>query len=80
MLLTGLGTAMIATHAIANSLLGVLYSPALAAGNLAVAVIGRCIGAGYHDEAYRYGKRCISISRLLLFAAGLLFYPALSFY
>jgi len=77
MFLTGLGTAMIATHAVTNSLLGVLHSPALAAGNVAVAVIGRCIGAGEKEEAYRYGKRCVNISRILLIAAGLIFYPLL---
>lgn len=61
-----LGTAALATHAIANSLLGLIYAPAFAVGALSVTVVGRCIGAQKYDEAYRYGKRCNQIALLLL--------------
>ncbi|HBJ16870.1 MAG TPA: hypothetical protein DDY81_03430, partial [Clostridiales bacterium] len=37
-----LGTTALATHAIANSVIGVWYSPAMAAANLSVTVVGRC--------------------------------------
>lgn len=77
MYMISLGTTALATHAIANSLIGLLYSPASSAGSLAVTVVGRCIGAGQYDEAYRYGKRCNQISLLLLVAAALVFYPLL---
>ena len=70
-----LGTAALATHAIANSIMGLIFSPAMSAGNLAVAVVGRCIGAKEYDEAYRYGKACTTISHILMGAACLIGYP-----
>ncbi len=72
-----LGTSAVATHAIANSLLGVLNSPAMSTGGLAVAVVGRCIGAGKQEEAYTYGKRCRQIACILLIVTGLIFFPLL---
>ncbi len=72
-----LGTTALATHAIANSLMGLLYSPAMSAGSLAVTVVGRCIGAEAYDEARRYGHRCNQIALLLLIATALVFYPLL---
>ncbi len=72
-----LGTTAVATHAIANSLISLLYSPAMSAGSLAVTVVGRCVGAGKTDEAYRYGKICNRIALLLLVLFGILFYPLL---
>ena len=43
MYMISLGTTALATHAIANSVIGVWYSPAMAAANLSVTVVGRCI-------------------------------------
>lgn len=77
MYMTALGTTAIATQAITNSLIGVLYSPAMSVSNLAVTVVGRCIGAGKQEEAYLYGRRCNQIALLLLIAASLVFYPLL---
>lgn len=77
MFMTSLGTTALATQAITNSLLGLLYCPAGAVGNLAVAVVGRCIGAGRREEAYQYGRRCNQIALLLLIVSALIFYPLL---
>lgn len=72
-----LGTAALATHAIGTSIMGLIFSPAMSAGNLAVAVVGRCIGAEEYDEAYRYGKVCTNISMILMVLACLIAYPML---
>ena len=77
MYMTTLGTTAIATQAITLSLMGLLYSPAMSVGTLAVTVVGRCIGAGKRDDAYYYGRRCNQISLLLIVAASLIFYPLL---
>lgn len=70
-----LGTAAVATHAIANSIFCVVTSAAIAAGNLGVTVVGRCIGAGDQKWAYSYGKKMNILALLLILAASALFYP-----
>lgn len=77
MYMVPLGTTAMATHAIVNSLLGFLYSPASAMCAVSVAVVGRCVGAGKKEEAYTYGKRCNQMSLLLMIAAMVIFYPLL---
>lgn len=72
-----LGTAALATHAIANSIMGLIFAPTMSAANLAVTVVGRCIGAGEKDEAYRYGKACTNIGMILMGIACLIGYPLL---
>lgn len=72
-----LGTTALAIHAIANSIMGLIISPSMSAGGLAITVVGRCIGAGEHEEAYRYGKVCTNISLILMGAACLVAYPLL---
>ena len=72
-----LGTTALATHAIANSIMGLIFAPAMSAANLAVTVVGRCIGAKEYDEAYRYGQSCTMISHILMGAACLIGYPLL---
>ena len=72
-----LGTAALATHAIGTSIMGLIFAPAMSAGNLAVAVVGRCIGAEEYEEAYRYGKVCTNISHVLMGLACLIAYPML---
>lgn len=72
-----LGTTALAIHAIANSLIGLLYAPASSLNNVSVAVVGRCVGAGKESEAYTYGKRCRQISLLLLILTSVIFYPLL---
>lgn len=57
-----LGTEIIAANAITNSLLSIMYAASQAVGNLATAVVGRCIGAGKKDQARLYGKSLIKLS------------------
>lgn len=77
MYMISLGTTALATHAIANSLLGVWYSPAMAAANLSVIVVGRCVGAGKKDEAERYAARCNQIALILVVLTTVVFLPLL---
>lgn len=77
MYLIRLGTTAVAVNAIVNSLQGFLYAPAASVSNVAVAVVGRCVGAKKREEAYLYGKRCCQMSAFLLIAACLIFYPLL---
>lgn len=73
--LVKLGTTAVAVHAIANSLFSLTVSPALAVGNLAVTVVGRCVGAREKKWAYDYGAR-MNVLALLLLAAGMaVLYP-----
>lgn len=72
-----LGTTALATHAIGTSIMGLIYAPAMSASGLAVTVVGRCIGAGQYDEAYRYGKSITNISLILMGAACIIAYPLL---
>ena len=72
-----LGTAALATHAIACSIMGLIYAPAMSASSLAVTVVGRCIGAKEYDEAYRYGKNVTTISMVLMGVACIIAYPLL---
>ena len=77
MYMISLGTTALATHAIANSVIGVWYSPAMAAANLSVTVVGRCFGAEKYDEAKRYGVRCDQIALILVLLTSALFIPLL---
>lgn len=77
MYMVSLGTAAIATNAIVNSLLGLLYSPGYSVGSLSVTVVGRCFGAGKYEEAKMYGKRCNQIALILLLLFSFIFYPLL---
>lgn len=78
MYMIGLGTSALATHAIASSLLGILYAPASSIASLSVAVVGRCVGAEKYQEAYLYGKRCNQLTRILIAATALVFFPLLT--
>lgn len=71
-----LGTSALAAHAATNSLIGVLYAPASAAGNLAVTVVGRCIGAGKKQEARHYANVSVVISTILVIVTSFVFYPS----
>ena len=74
-----LGTSAISTHAIANSVLNVFTTASLSAGNLAVTVVGKCVGAGKKEEAYTYGKRCNQIAAVLMILSCVVFVPLLPF-
>lgn len=51
-----LGTVSVAANAVANSAFMLIWAAPMAAGNLAVTVVGQCIGAGDKQLARRYGK------------------------
>ena len=70
-----LGTSAIAVNSIAASLLGVVTAAALAAGNLSVTVVGRCVGAREKECAYRYGLVMVLFAGILLLASAAVFYP-----
>lgn len=73
--LVQLGTAAVATYAISNSIFGLATAAAAAAGNLAVTIVGRCIGAGEKQWAYDYGIRMNVLGLLLLGVAMALLCP-----
>lgn len=77
--LVQLGTTAVAVHAIANSLFGLTVAAAQAASNLAVTVVGRCIGANEKQWAYDYGIRMHMLALFLLGAAMVVFYPLYPF-
>lgn len=70
-----LGTTAMAINSIAASLFGVMTAAAMAAGNLAVTVVGRCIGANEKEHAYRYGYKMVILALVLLLVSAAVFYP-----
>ncbi|MBR4308087.1 MAG: MATE family efflux transporter [Oscillospiraceae bacterium] len=77
MYMVPLGTSAISTHTIANSVLNVMTTASLSAGNLAVTVVGKCVGAGKKEEAYTYGRRCNQLATVLVILSCILFVPLL---
>lgn len=59
MFLVKLGTESVAANAVTNSAISVFYSMGAAVSNLAVMVIGQCIGAGDKPMARCYGKKMV---------------------
>ena len=60
------GTFAISANAIASSLQGVITAAGLAAGNLAVTIVGQSIGRGAFPDARRYGYGSIALGLGLL--------------
>lgn len=79
MYMVPLGTSAISTHAIANSVLTVFTTASLSAGNLAVTVVGKCVGAEKPEEAHIYGKRCNQLATILMVLSCMVFVPLLPF-
>jgi len=77
MYMTLLGTAAVATNAIANSLMGLLYSAPMSINGLTATIVGRCIGADKKDEAKLYGKRCCQLALILMVISSVVFFPLL---
>ena len=74
-LLVPLGTGAVAVNAVATSLFGMVTAGALAAGTLAVTVVGRCIGAGERRHAYAYGYKITILGLALLCTGSAILYP-----
>lgn len=74
MFIVKLGTDSVAANAVCNSTLMVFYSMGMAVSNLAVTIVGQCIGAGDKDMARFYGKRMVWMGEasILLSLVGML--------
>lgn len=72
-----LGTTAIAINSIATSLFGLITAAGMAACNLSVTVVGRCIGAREKEHAFRYGYKAVILALVLLVLSALVFYPLL---
>lgn len=59
MYIVRLGTESVAANAVGNSTLMVFYATGAAVSNLAVTVVGQCIGAGDKTMARYYGKKMV---------------------
>lgn len=70
-----LGTANVASYAIANSSVGLMYAVTTSVGTLAITVCGRSTGANDKVLTRRYGKSMMSLSFVLTFISVLVFTP-----
>jgi putative MATE family efflux protein len=55
-LVSSLGTAAIASYAVASNLVTLLYLPGTAIGLGLITIVGQCVGAGKKEEAKRYTR------------------------
>lgn len=60
-----------------NSILSLLYAAPAAVGNLAVSVVGQCVGAGREDLARHYGKNLVHLGTALVAASLAVLLPLL---
>ena len=74
-----LGTMNVAANAVANSAFSLLYAAPSAVGNLAVTVVGQCVGAGEKGLARRYGKGMIKLATGINVLALAVLLPLLPF-
>lgn len=58
-----------------NSILSLLYAAPMAVGNLAVTVVGQCIGAAREDLAKRYGRNLVHLGTVLVIVSMLVLLP-----
>jgi len=77
MLISTMGTAGIAANSVANTLANYLYMPSTSLSNAAIAVVGRCYGAGEKKQAKKnactlmfWEYLCMWALSALLFALG----------
>lgn len=77
--MVGLGTAAVASYAVANSALTLLYAAATSAGMLAITICGRCFGAGEKALTKYYGKKMLSMSSILVIVSMVVFCPFMEY-
>lgn len=65
-LVSSLGTASIASYAVASNLVTILYLPGNAIGLGLITIVGQCVGAGKADEARHYTKMLLGINYAVL--------------
>ncbi|MFR5601095.1 MAG: MATE family efflux transporter, partial [Lachnospiraceae bacterium] len=61
-----LGTASIASYAVANNLVTMQYLPGTAIGLGLITIVGQCVGAGKYDEVKKYTKLLIGLNYAFL--------------
>lgn len=71
-LVSSLGTAAIASYAVAGNLVTFEYLPGNAIGLGLITIVGQCVGAGKIDEAKTYTKQLIGLNYLLVAGISLL--------
>lgn len=75
-LVSSLGTAAIASYAVASNLVTLLYLPGTAIGLGLITIVGQCVGAGERKQAKHYTRRLVMVNYailLILCAAMILF-------
>jgi putative MATE family efflux protein len=74
-LISSLGTASIASYAVAYNLATLLYLPGNALGLGLVTIVGQCVGAGRVKEAKQYtkGLLCVNYAILAVFSTAIYF-------
>lgn len=65
-LVSSLGTAAIASYAVASNLVTILYLPGTAIGLGLITIVGQCVGAGRLKEAKRYAKSLVGVNYAIL--------------
>lgn len=65
-LVSSLGTAAIASFAVASNLVTILYLPGNAIGLGLITIVGQCVGAGAMGEAKRYGRNLTLLNYAIL--------------
>ena len=66
-LVSTLGTAAIASFAVASNLVTLHYLPGNALGLGLITIVGQCVGAGEYEQAKQYTKKLILANYCLLF-------------
>ncbi len=66
-LVSTLGTAAIASFAVASNLVTLHYLPGNAVGLALITIVGRCVGAGEFEQAKQYTKKLILVDYALVF-------------
>lgn len=65
-LVSSLGTAAIASYAVASNLVTILYLPGTAIGLGLITIVGQCVGAGRLKEAKHYAKSLVGVNYAIL--------------
>lgn len=75
-LVSSLGTAAIASYAVASNLVTLLYLPGNAIGLGLITIVGQCVGAGEKQQAKRYTRQLIFLNYgiLLVLCTGLILF------
>lgn len=77
MYIASLGAVSVAANAVGNSAFSLLYAAPCAVANLAVTIVGQCIGAGEQQLARRHGKAMVVLCTGLSVLSLLILLPVL---